>query len=96
MAAVATIYGVLHSYTFVWGVYERFLDDCDRHPQVAQNATVLLLCFDHSSNQVIFHLSGMSTTILGHLVSEASCVIHCLHMRNLLAGPLTLLLPTLY
>ena len=37
----------------------------------------------------------MSTTALGHLVTEASCVIHCLHMRNLLISPPTLLLSAL-
>jgi hypothetical protein len=37
----------------------------------------------------------MSTTALGHPVTEASCIIHCLHMRNLLPGPLTSLLSAL-
>jgi hypothetical protein len=37
----------------------------------------------------------MSTTCLGHLVTEASCVIRCLNMRNLLAGPPTPLLSVL-
>ena len=50
MAALTTVRDVLHSYTFAWGLYERFLDDCDRHPQVAQNAVALLLCFDQGTN----------------------------------------------
>jgi hypothetical protein len=65
------------------------------NPQVAQNDVALLLCFNQGTNQVISHLSGMSTTTLDHLVSEASYVIHCLHMRNLLAGPPTPLLSAL-
>ena len=55
----------------------------------------LLLCFDQGTNQFISHLPSMSTIALGHLVSEASCVIHYLHMRNLLAGPPAPLLPVL-
>jgi hypothetical protein len=54
-----------------------------------------LLFFDQGTNQVISHLPGMSITALGHLGTEASCVIHCLHMRNLLTGPPTLLLSAL-
>ena len=50
MAALTTVYDMLHSYTFTWGVYERFLDDCDRHPQVAQNTMAFLLCFDQGTN----------------------------------------------
>ena len=55
----------------------------------------LLLCFDQGTNQFISHQPSMSTIALGHLVSEASWVIHCLHMRNLLIGPPTTLLSAL-
>ena len=72
-----------------------FLDNYDRHPQVAQNAKEILLCFDQGTNQFISHLPGMSTIALGHLVSEASSIIQCLHIRNLLIGPPTTLLSAL-
>ncbi|XP_066341223.1 uncharacterized protein [Miscanthus floridulus] len=95
MATVTTVRDVLYRYTFAHAVYELLISDCGCHPQVARNAMALLLCFDRATNQVISRLQGMSTTCLGHLVTEASCVIRCLKMRNLLAGPPTPLLSAL-
>lgn len=95
MAAVTTVRDVLYHYTFARGVYERFISDCDCHPQVARNIVALLLWLDQGTNQVISLLSGMSTIALGHLVTEASYVISCLRVRNLPAGPPTPLLSAL-
>jgi hypothetical protein len=95
MAAVTTVRDVLYHYAFARGVYERFIGDCDRHPQMARNAVALLLWFDQGTNQVISLLPGMSTTALGHLVTEASCVIRCLHMKDVVPGPPTPLLSAL-
>ena len=94
MAAVTTVRDVLYHYTFARGVYEHLIGDCDCHPQVARNVVALLLWFDQGTNKVISHLPSMSTTALGHLLNEASCVIHCLRMRNL-PGPPTPLLSAL-
>jgi hypothetical protein len=60
--------------------------------EVVQNSIALLLCFDQVTNKVISHVLSMDATALGHMVTEASYVIHCLHMRNLLASPQTPLL----
>ncbi|EES09293.1 hypothetical protein SORBI_3005G042300 [Sorghum bicolor] len=95
MAAVTTVRDVLYRYTFAHAVYERLIVDCSCHPQVARNVVALLLCFDRGTNQVISRLQGMSTTGLDHLVTEASHIIRCLNMRNLLTGPPTPLLSAL-
>jgi len=94
MAAVTTVRDVLYHYTFARGLYERLIGDCDCHPQVARNVVALLIWLDQGTNKVISHLPSMSTTALGHLLNEASCVIHCLRMRNL-PGPPTPLLSAL-
>jgi len=50
MAALTTVRDVLQSYTFAFGVYKCFLNNYDGHPQVAQKAVALLLCFDQGTN----------------------------------------------
>ena len=94
-AAVTTVRDVLYHYTFARGLYERLISDCECHPQVARNVVALLLWFDQGTNKVISHLPSMSTTALGHLLNEGSCLIHCLRMRNVPAALPTPLLSAL-